>query len=96
MSYTNAASQSSATGVGRSQKWFKRGRRITAKLTFTAAVHHSIVCGMKHARELNGSSEQNTDREMRSMGTEDDGLVMLMAQEDLLAAQLWQWLENQG
>ena len=30
------------------------------------------------------------------MGTEDDGLVMLMAQEDLLIARLWQWLENQG
>ena len=30
------------------------------------------------------------------MGAEDDGSVILMAQEDLLVARLWHWLENQG
>ncbi|ETW84999.1 hypothetical protein HETIRDRAFT_101210 [Heterobasidion irregulare TC 32-1] len=91
-----SASQSSATGVVRSQKRLKRGKRVTAELMFTAAVHRSIVCRMKRARELNGSCEQNTDVEMKSMGAKDDGSLILNAQEELLVARLWQRLVDQG
>ena len=91
-----STSQSSATGVVHSHKLFECCRCVTAELMFTAAVHRSIVCRMKRARELNGSSEQNTDVEMKSMGAKDDGSLILNAQEELLVARLWQWLVDQG
>ena len=59
-----STSQSSATGVVHSHKLFECCRRVTAELMFTAAIHCSIVCRMKRAREEHGSRRRwlgNTD-----------------------------------